>query len=75
MATTASQKQSSREKVRNYRERMRARGLRPVQIWVPDTRTVNFAEAAHCQSLAVAKSPLEREDQAFIDAITSHEQV
>ena len=75
MATTASQKQSSREKVRNYRERMRARGLRPVQIWVPDTRTANFAKAAHCQSLAVAKSPLEREDQAFIDAITSHEQV
>ncbi|MEE2968711.1 MAG: antitoxin MazE-like protein, partial [Pseudomonadota bacterium] len=43
MATTENQKRSSRKKVRNYRERMRARGLRPVQIWVPDTRTMNFA--------------------------------
>ncbi len=73
MATTENQKQSSREKVKNYRARMRARGLRPVQIWVPDTRTENFAEAAHRQSLAVAKSPLERDVQAFIDAITDHE--
>jgi len=29
---------SSREKVRAYRERMRAKGLRLVQMWVPDTR-------------------------------------
>ncbi len=74
MATTPNRKQSSREKVKNYRQRMRARGLRPVQIWVPDTRTENFAEEAHRQSLAVAKSALERDDQAFIDAITDHEQ-
>ena len=72
MATSANRKQGSREKVRNYRERMRARGLRPIQIWVPDTRTANFAKEAHRQSLAVAKSAGEREDQAFIDAITDH---
>ena len=30
---------SSREKVRAYRERMRAKGLRLVQMWVPDTET------------------------------------
>ncbi len=74
MATTENQKLSSRKKVRNYRERMRARGLRPVQIWVPDTRTMNFAEEARRQSLAVANSPFELEDQAFIDAITDHDQ-
>ncbi len=73
MATTTNRKQSSREKVRIYRERMRARGLRPIQIWVPDTRTVNFTKEAHRQSLAVAKSAREREDQAFIDAITDHD--
>ena len=59
-----------REKVRNYRERMRARGLRPVQIWVPDTRTPAFRLQAHRQSAAVASSALEREDQAFIDAVS-----
>ncbi len=74
MAAKTNKKQSSREKVRNYRERMRARGLRPVQIWVPDTRTANFVDQAHRQSLAVAKSAREREDQSFIDAITDRGQ-
>ena len=60
----------SREKVRNYRERMRARGLRPLQIWVPDTRTEAFRKEARRQSLAVARSVRSREDQAFIDAIS-----
>ena len=70
MAGSAKKKQDSREKVRNYRERMRAQGLRPVQIWVPDTRTAAFAAEAHRQSLAVAQSPHAREDQDFIDAIS-----
>jgi len=61
---------SSRDKVRTYRARMRARGLRPIQIWVPDTRTAAFRDEAHRQSLAVAQSPRRNEDQAFIDAIS-----
>jgi hypothetical protein len=67
---TANGRQSSREKVRNYRTRMRARGLRPVQIWVPDTRLPNFVANAHRQSLAVAQSTYAREDQDFIDSIS-----
>jgi hypothetical protein len=70
MATNTLQSRRSREKVRTYRQRMRARGLRPIQIWVPDTRTPAFREAAHSQSLAVARSRFEKEDQAFIDAIS-----
>ncbi len=70
MAATTNGKRRSREKVRNYRERMRARGFRPVQIWVPDTRTANFSKEAHRQSLAVANSAGERGDQAFIDAVS-----
>jgi Protein of unknown function (DUF3018) len=60
---------TSRDKVRAYRKRMRGKGLRPVQIWLPDTRTPEFAAEAHCASLAVANSPTEQEDQAFIDSI------
>ena len=60
---------SSLGKSRAYRERMRARGFRSVQIWVPDTRTADFRTEAHRQSRAVADSAHEREDQAFIDAI------
>lgn len=68
--TAKSKKLSTRDKVRTYRERMRARGLRPVQIWVPDTRTAAFRAAAHDQSLAVARSAQARQDQDFIDAVS-----
>ncbi len=61
---------TSRDKVKAHRERLRARGLRPIQIWVPDVRSATFRSAAHKQSLAVAKSLQATEDQAFIDAIS-----
>jgi hypothetical protein len=61
---------SSRDKVRAHRKRLRARGLRPIQVWVPDTRTAAFKVQAHRQSLAVAQSPYARRDQDFIDAIS-----
>ncbi len=70
MATNTNRKRSSRDKVRSYRERMRARGLRPIQIWVPDTRTAAFRTEAHRQSLAVAQSAHAGDDQGFIDAIS-----
>lgn len=61
---------ASREKARRYRARMRARGMRPIQIWVPDTRVPGFAEEARRQSEAVARSEQEREDQDFVDAVS-----
>lgn len=60
----------SRDKVRRHRERLRERGLRLVQIWVPDTRSAGFAEEARRQSAAVAASEHAMEDQAFVDAIS-----
>ena len=70
MTANTNSKHGLRDKVRAYRERMRARGLRPIQIWVPDTRTAAFRTQAHRQSLAVAQSEFAREDQDFIDAIS-----
>jgi hypothetical protein len=64
---------SSRDKVRSHRARLRAQGLRPVQIWVPDARSPRFAEEAHRQSLAVARSEHAEADQAFIDAVSDNE--
>ena len=66
----SSRSRSSREKVKAYRERMRRQGLRPIQIWVPDVRSPEFAAEAHRQSLAIAQSAQEPEDQAFIDSIS-----
>lgn len=61
---------ASRDKVREHRQRLRAQGLRPIQIWVPDVRAPSFRAAAHRQSLAVAASTHAQEDQAFIDAVS-----
>ncbi|ACL56058.1 antitoxin MazE family protein [Methylobacterium nodulans] len=65
----ASNSKPVRVKVREHRDRLRAQGLRPIQIWVPDVRAPSFREQAHRQSQAVAASAHAREDQAFIDAI------
>jgi hypothetical protein len=63
---------SSRDKVRLHRERLRAQGLRPVQIWVPDVRARSFVTAARKQSTAVASSTQALADQRFIDAVTEN---
>ena len=41
------------ERVQKYRVALRAAGLRPVQIWVADTRRSGFAEECRRQSLAL----------------------
>jgi len=56
-------------RVRAHRDRLRAQGLRPVQLWVPDVRAPGFAHQAHEQSAAVAAGDAETDDQAFIDAL------
>ena len=45
--TKATKSKSSRAKVQAHRLRLRKRGLRPIQIWVPDVRTAAFVTAAH----------------------------
>jgi hypothetical protein len=62
------------ERVGNYRQRLRAQGLRPVQIWVPDVRSPEFAGEAHRQSSAVASGEQAADDQAFIDAVSLDEE-
>ena len=44
------------ERVKKRREAMRAAGLRPVQIWVPDSRRAGFADECKRQSRLVAKA-------------------
>ena len=45
-----------RRNVRNHRQRLRARGLRPVQFWLPDLRRSDAQEQARFQSRAVTWS-------------------
>ena len=66
----ASRPGSSRDKVQAHRDRLRAQGLRPIQIWVPDVRSVAFEGEAHRQSRVVAGSRQADGDQRFIEMIS-----
>ncbi len=55
------------ERVRKRRDSLRAAGLRPLQIWVPDTKRPGFAEECRRQSLAVTQA--DAADQGLMDFI------
>ena len=61
----------ARDRVRRHRERLRQRGLRPIQIWVPDVNAPEFVREAHRQSALVAASEQEDDDQGFVDAVSA----
>jgi hypothetical protein len=57
------------QRVRKRRDALRASGLRPVQIWVPDSRRPGFARECRRQSLLVAAADAADHDlQGFLDA-------
>jgi len=60
---------ATRLKVRDHRQRLRAQGMRPIQIWVPDVRSPEFSAEARRQSQLVAQSAQEPEIQALIDSL------
>ena len=43
-------------RVQKHRDALRRAGLRPVQIWVPDTRRTDFAEECRSQCLLMAQA-------------------
>jgi hypothetical protein len=47
-------RKSTNARVQKHREALRRAGLRPVQIWVPDTRRTDFAQQCRNQSRRVA---------------------
>ena len=56
-------------RVSKHRVSLRAAGLRPVQLWVPDTRQPGFAEACRRQLLKVNRADAkDRALQDFLDA-------
>lgn len=60
-----------RKRVSAYRARLRAQGLRPVQIWVPDVRSPEFVTEAHRQSERVAATDRTSDDLDFVEAISA----
>lgn len=62
---------SVRHRVNAHRQRMRERGYRSVQIWVPDVRSEAFAKEARRQAEALAEADIDGDDQDFVEAIPS----
>ncbi len=57
------------QRVQRRRDKLRAAGLRPVQIWVPDTRAEGFDEECRRQARLVAEADRKDTDLAsFLDA-------
>jgi hypothetical protein len=54
------------ERVRKHREQLRADGLKPVQLWIPDTRSESFRKKCERESLSLATDPHEDETLAWI---------
>lgn len=57
------------QRVRKRRDALRKAGLRPIQIWVPDTRAKGFAEECRRQARLVAQADRQDAELAtFLDA-------
>jgi hypothetical protein len=60
-------------RVQKHRDKLRKAGMRPVQIWVPDTRCPGFAEECRRQSMALKGDLHEKEIMDWIEAATDTE--
>ncbi|MBV8798855.1 MAG: antitoxin MazE family protein [Alphaproteobacteria bacterium] len=60
-------KKAEFDKFRRYRETRKARGLRLLRIWVPDTRSAAFRRKAKRQAALLRGAPEEEETLAFIE--------
>ena len=55
------------ERMKGYRVRQRAAGLRLIQLWVPDTRSRGFAAECRRQSQLLRGDAAETEALEFIE--------
>jgi hypothetical protein len=61
------------DRVRTHRAAFRAAGLKPLQIWVPDTRRPGFAEECARQSALLRDDPRESEVLAWLEVAADTE--
>ena len=61
------------KRVNKHRAALRAAGLRPVQIWVPDTRQSSFAEECRRQSLMLQNDPQEADVLNWLEVASDTE--
>lgn len=60
-------------RVQKHRATLREAGLRPVQIWVPDTRRAGFAEECRRQSQLLHRDAHEDETAHWLETVADRE--
>jgi hypothetical protein len=64
---------NSTQKMRQYRERLKASGLRPIQLWVPDVRSQKIINEVRKQSVRVSSDSKETGIMKFVESVMDHE--
>lgn len=65
--------QNVASRVQRHRNGLRASGLRPIQIWVPDTRKKGFVKECRRQSFILKQDAQERDVLMWIENISDNE--
>jgi hypothetical protein len=58
-----------KNRVQSHRDRLRAAGLKPIQIWVPDPKAPGFAAECRRQSASIQGDPTEMHDLEMLAEI------
>ena len=61
------------QRVHEHRSALRASGLRPVQLWVPDTRSTAFADECRRQSELLRDAPGEGETTRWLARVADRD--
>ena len=64
---------NSAQKMRQYRDRLKASGLRPIQLWVPDIRSQKIIDEVCRQSIRVSSDPQDPHIMDFVESVMDHE--
>jgi hypothetical protein len=67
----AKRQTSGSERTSRHRASLRARGLRPKQFWVPDTRSPGFEEQARRDCAAINAAASREDDLRLAEALQS----
>lgn len=57
-------------RVQKHRNALKAKGFRPIQIWIPDTRQKGFAEECKRQSMLIKNDAQEHDVLEWISSVT-----
>lgn len=61
------------QRVKKHRDTLRAAGLRPIQLWLPDTRNKHFVAECKRQSLLLGEDKNELIVEDWLESVADRE--